>query len=83
MTAEQIRTLREANPFRPFTIRLTDGRSLPVPHRDFISQSPGGRIAIVYRPDDTYSVIDLYLVGELEVQPLAASGTAPASSATT
>ena len=84
MTAEQLRTVREANPFRPFTIRLGDGRAFPVPHRDFVSQSPSGRIAIVYRPDDTHSVIDLYLVAELEVQAQAtASGSdsAPATPA--
>jgi hypothetical protein len=67
MTAEQLRTMREAIPFRPFTIHLADGRSLPVPHRDYVSQSPGGRIVIVYRPDDTWSAVDLYLVTELEV----------------
>jgi hypothetical protein len=68
MTAEQLRSMRDANPFRPFTIHLADGRSLAVPHRDFVSQSPGGRTIIVYRPDDSFSVVDLYLVTELEVQ---------------
>jgi hypothetical protein len=46
MTAEQLRAMREANPFRPFTIHLTDGRTLAVPHRDFVSQSPSGRTII-------------------------------------
>jgi hypothetical protein len=68
MTAEQLRAMREANPFRPFTIHLADGRSLPVPHRDFVSQSPGGRTIIVYRAEEAFSVVDLYLVTELEVQ---------------
>ncbi|HEY7424778.1 MAG TPA: hypothetical protein VH682_11160 [Gemmataceae bacterium] len=74
MTAEQLRTMRDANPFRPFTIHLADGRTLAVPHRDFVSQSPSGRTIIVYRPDDTFSVVDLYLVTELEVQMPTASG---------
>ena len=68
MTAEQLRVMREANPFRPFTIHLADGRSLFVPHRDFVSQFPSGRTIIVYKPDDSYSIVDLYLVTELEVQ---------------
>lgn len=68
MTAEQFRTMREANPFRPFTIHLADGRTLPVPHRDFVSQSPSGRTIIVYQSDEGFSVVDLYLVTELEVQ---------------
>jgi hypothetical protein len=70
MTAEQFRLMREANPFRPFTIHLADGRALAVPHRDFVSQSPGGRTIIVYQSDEGFSVVDLYLVTELEVQPL-------------
>jgi hypothetical protein len=68
MTAEQLRAMREAQPFRPFTIHLADGRSLLVPHRDFVFQSPGGRIIIVYGSGESFSIIDLYLVTELEVQ---------------
>jgi hypothetical protein len=67
MTAEQLRAMRESNPFRPFTIHLADGRTLPVPHRDIVSQSPGGRTIIVYQPNEAFSVVDLYLVTELEV----------------
>ena len=66
--AKQLRALREANPFRPFTIHLADGRALLIPHRDFVSQSPAGRTIIVYRSDEAFSVVDLYLVTELEVQ---------------
>jgi hypothetical protein len=73
MTAEQLRAMREAHPFRPFTIHLADGRTLTVPHRDFVSQSPGGRTIIVYRSDESFSVVDLYLVTELEVQASADS----------
>ncbi len=68
MNAEQLRGMREAHPFRPFTIHLADGRSLTVPHRDFLSQSPGGRTVIVYRSDESFSIVDLLLVTELEVQ---------------
>lgn len=74
MTAEQLRTMREADPFRPFTIYLADGRTLPVPYRDFVSQSPGGRTIIVHRSDEAFSVVDLYLVTELQVQAPADSG---------
>ncbi len=68
MTAEQLRAMREAHPFRPFTIHLADGGTLTVPHRDFVSQSPGGRTIIVYRSDESFSIVDLFLVTELEVQ---------------
>ena len=68
MTAEQLRAMREANPFRPFTMHLADGRSLTVPHRDFVSQSPGGQTIIVYGTGEAFSVVDLYIVTELAVQ---------------
>jgi hypothetical protein len=67
MTAEQLRTMREANPFRPFIIHLADGRTFHVPHRDFISQTPGGRTIIVYQGNEAFSIVDLFLVTELEV----------------
>ena len=73
MTAEQFRVVREANPFRPFTIHLAGGRTLAVPHRDFVSQSPGGRTVIVYQPDESFSIVDLCLVNELVVPPAATS----------
>jgi hypothetical protein len=67
MTAEQFRQVREANPFRPFTIHLADGRTFRVPHCDFVSQSPAGRTILVYRGDNAFSILDLYLITELEV----------------
>jgi hypothetical protein len=77
MTAGQFREMREANPFRPFIIHLADGRTLAVPHRDFVSQSPGGRTIIVYQSgtEEAFSIVDLYLVTELEVQAQADSGS--------
>jgi hypothetical protein len=60
--------MREASPFRPFTIHLADGRALTVPHRDFVSQSDSGRTIIVYQSDESFIVVDLYIVAELEVQ---------------
>jgi hypothetical protein len=67
MTAEQLRAMREAQPFRPFTIYLADGRSFKIPHRDFVSESPGGRTVIVYHADESFSIVDRYLVTELAV----------------
>lgn len=67
--------MRETNPFRPFTIHLADGRTLAMPHRDFVSQSPGWRTIIVYRSAEAFGVVDLYLVAERKVQaPLDSDG---------
>lgn len=67
MTIDQLRSTHQANPFRPFTIHLADGRSFHVPHRDFLSQSPSGRTLIVYHQDESFSILDLLLVTELEI----------------
>ena len=73
MTIEQLRNAHRAQPFRPFTVRVADGRKFEIPHRDFLSQSPGGRTLIVYHGDEAFSILDLLLVTELEFQPSAES----------
>ena len=67
MTIEQIRNIHRAQPFRPFAIHVADGRVIEVPHPDFLSHSPTGRTIIVYHGDESFSVLDLLLVTELEV----------------
>lgn len=69
MTIEQLRNLYNAQPFRPFVIRLADGRAVPVSHREFIMSVPSGRTIIVAQPDDTVNMIDLLRVTDLELQP--------------
>ena len=67
MTLEQLREVREANPFRQFTIHLADGRSHRVPHRDYLSLSPVGRTIVVYHSDGVGSFLDAHLITELTV----------------
>jgi hypothetical protein len=71
MTADQFRTLLRATPFQPFTMHLADGRHIPVQHRDFVASAPSGRTAIVYQPDESFHIVDLLLVTDLEVIPAA------------
>jgi hypothetical protein len=66
MTVEQFRATLRQQPFRPFTIRMVDGRSFDVEHRDFVAQSQSGRTVIVFQAD-SYSVLDLLLMSELQV----------------
>ena len=42
---QDIRDLMHANPFRPFRLHLADGKSLRVPHLDFIFV--GGDMVVV------------------------------------
>ena len=66
MTVEQIRSLYQAVPSRAFRVEMANGKSVDVPHPDFMHLSPTGRILIVYRPDDSFEVIDTLLVTSLE-----------------
>lgn len=78
MTIEQLRLAREANPFRPFTVHLADGRSHRVPHRDYLSMSPGGRTVIVYESDEAGHILDALLITELSIDKPGVA-TAPGS----
>ena len=69
MTTEQIRNLIKAQPFRSFIIQLADGRQVPVLHQKFLIVSPSGRTMIVYQPDDSFNIIDVLLVTDLEMKP--------------
>jgi hypothetical protein len=69
MTIEKLKEFYQATPFQPFIIHLADGRAIPVQHRDFIAAAPSGGTVGVYQPDDTFNLIDLLLVTDLEVRP--------------
>jgi hypothetical protein len=69
MTVEQLRNVHDAVPFRPFTVHVGDGRSFRVEHPEFLSRSPSGRTIVVHLPDESFSVLDMLLVTELEVHP--------------
>ena len=75
MTVEQLRRTHRAVPFQPFTIRMADGRQFRVPHPDFLSMSPSGRIATIYHDDDSASLVDLLLMTELELTPASRNGS--------
>lgn len=75
MTIEQMRAAYQAQPFRPFVLHLADGREIPVQHREFIMTVPSGRTVVIAQPDDTLNIIDLLLVTDLEIKPVANGAT--------
>jgi hypothetical protein len=75
MTGGEIRKLFEATHFLPFRVHMANGKSVDVPHPDFMHLSPTGRRLIVDRPDDTFEIIDVLLVTSLET--LSQNGTRP------
>lgn len=67
MTGREFRSVFEAVPFRPFTIRLADGRAVAVPHQEYALLSPTGRTLIVYQNDDSFQILDLMLATGVEM----------------
>ena len=59
-----IQGVRTALHREPFSIRLADGRSLPVPHPDFVAVGP--RRIVVIAEDDSWSVVEPLLIVSLD-----------------
>src|SRR5688572_10687852 len=68
MTVDQVRRFFNATPFLPFSIRMPDGRSIHVPHKDFMFLTPSGRVVVIAHADDSVNVIDTFLITDLEVK---------------
>jgi hypothetical protein len=65
-TIEGVRNAMHRQPFRGFTVRLVDGRSYHVKHRDFISvpETPRGRDLVIH--DKGTHHVDILLVVEID-----------------
>jgi hypothetical protein len=59
-----VREALHRQPFEPFVIQLADGRSLPVPHPDFVAVHP--RRVIVIADDGGWSVVEPLLIVSLD-----------------
>jgi hypothetical protein len=68
MDVPAIREALHKQPFEPFQIRLADGRSLPVPHPDFVAVS--ARRIVVVADDGSWSTIEPLLIVSLDYTPL-------------
>jgi len=67
LQAVDIQGIREAlrrQPFEPFAMRLADGRSLRVPHPEFVAVHP--RRVIVIAQDGSWSVVEPLMVVSLD-----------------
>ncbi len=69
MRIDDVRTMHQARPFRPFAIHTAEGRIFPVPHSEFLAYDPEGTTLVVFRTNRTFSVLDAGLITELEVLP--------------
>jgi hypothetical protein len=69
MKIEDLRTMHQARPFRPFAIHTADGRTFPIPHNEFLAYDPDGTTLVAFRTNHTFSILDLDLVTELGALP--------------
>jgi len=69
MKLTDVRSFRDATPFTPFTICLSDGREYRIPHRDFIFISESGRYALLYNPDESFTSLHLIMVTQIRTDP--------------
>ncbi len=68
MTIETLDRVIHAQPFKPFSFMLADGRRLPVRHPDFVAFNPKGRVAVVMDENDGADFVDLLLVVSLNFE---------------
>ena len=70
MKIDKFRELVDANPFVLLTLHLTDGRSIPVVHPEYVAFAPSGRIVSVFHGEhDASSFVDIMFVPALELNP--------------
>jgi hypothetical protein len=65
MHVDLIREALHKQPFQEFTFRLTDGRSLPVHHPDFVAVS-NRRVIVVNPQDESVSWIEPLLIASID-----------------
>lgn len=67
MTSQELRAALQATPFRPFTVRMADGRSFEIRHPDFLLVGPNSRTVFAFSPSgDEFSILDVLLMTEIE-----------------
>ncbi len=71
MTAENVKGLLNAEPFRPFRICLPSGKSVLIPHADFAAISPSGRTLVVLGERESQEIIDIRLIERIETEAAA------------
>lgn len=73
MNIAGVRETLHKQPFVPFVMRLADGRSLAVPHPDFVALTP--RRVIVGAEDDSWSIVEPLLIVSLDSLDKGANGS--------
>ena len=67
MTIERLREVHLAQPFRPFTLHMADGKKIRISHPETLAYNPTGRTIFIALADDSLHHIDLLLVVRIEI----------------
>ncbi len=59
--------MHRAQPLQPFTLELTDGQKVDVPHPEFLSFSRGGQTVAVAGENGAFKIIDIYLITAIQL----------------
>ena len=65
MEVNALRDVLHNQPFKPFSLRLADGRELQVPHPDFVAVS-SRRVIVINSQDESLSILEPLLVVSIE-----------------
>jgi hypothetical protein len=68
MIAEEIRRAQRTQPFRPFTLRVADGRAYEVKHPELMIVTPRGRTVIVVTPDSEVNILDTLMITAIRLR---------------
>lgn len=69
MRIDAIKHVVNAEPFRPFTLRLADGRGVKVGNPDLVAFLGSGRTLFVAHPrSERFELIDLMLINSIIVE---------------
>ena len=63
MRIAELRQAHRSQPFRPFSIRVADGREYAVNHPEFLML--GSRSLVVHTPKDAFEIIDTAMITSL------------------
>lgn len=72
MDLNTIRNALHREPFQPFSLRLADGRKLPVAHPEFVAMTK--RIVVVVAEDNSWKAVDPILIVSVDFDPARPAG---------
>ena len=66
MTRQVVQKAMTQKPFRRFSVRLTDGRLVPIKDEHTAAVHPKGNTMIIFEEKGGYRIIDIGLITELQ-----------------